>query len=286
MASKEAVGAAYDRTAQEYDQAAGATYLMALRALLPFANVAPHPAILDVGCGTGINLLELARVLGPCRELVGVDLSAGMLEVARRKAVAAGVAATFQVGDAEALPLPDGMFDLVVCNSAYHWFPDRDRAMTEMVRVLRPGGQLLLGTLASPAFEEWFGAVDTVWTRLFGRACAAFPEMPTPGEVTTQLRAAGMGIECLRYQITPAPVTDPRAFVSTMTVVAPVWLAETPDGDKRRVLDEMLGAIGSPGGFVCTHAAIEVVARKGAPIPPRARPMPPPQPFRSGTWMT
>ena len=285
MEQKEALGAAYDRSAQEYDRVAGASYLTALRSLLPFTNVAPLPAILDVGCGTGINLLELARVLGPCRELVGVDLSAGMLEMARRKAAAAGVAATFQVGDAEALNLPDGTFDLVVCNSAYHWFPDRTRAMTEMARVLRPGGQLLLGTLASPAFEEWLGVVDTVWTRLFGRTCAAFPEMPTPDEVTAQLRATGMGIENLRYHITPAPVTDPRVFLSTMAVVAPVWLARS-DGDAKRVLDEVHRAINSPSGFVCTYAAIEVVARKGAAMPPQIRPMPPTPPLRPGTWMT
>jgi len=285
MEQKEALGEAYDRSAQEYDRVAGASYLAALRSLLPFARVAQLPAILDVGCGTGINLLELARVFGPCRELVGVDLSAGMLEVARRKASAAGVTATFQVGDAEQLNLPDGAFDLVVCNSAYHWFPDRGRAMTEMTRVLRPGGQLLLGTLASPAFEEWLGVVDTVWTRLFGRRCAAFPAMPTPDEVTAQLREAGLGIESLRYQVTPAPVTDPRSFLSTMAVVAPVWLADT-SGGASRVLDEVLGAIDSPSGFVCTYAAIDVVARKGSPIPPQIRPMPPAQPSRPGTWMT
>ena len=286
MEKKEALGEAYDRAAQKYDQTAGGIYLQALSALLPFTNVPPHPAILDVGCGTGINLLELARVLAPCRTLVGVDLSPGMLEVARRKAAAAGIAATFQVGDAEALELPDGTFDLVVCNSAYHWFSDRARAIHQMARVLRPGGQLLLGTLASPGFEEWIGAVNTVWTRLFGRACAAFPEMPTPDELTAQLRAAGLGIESFRYQIMPAMVTDARAFLSTMAVVAPVWAAETPGGDAHRVLDEMLGVIGSPSGFVCTNAGIEAVARKGAPIPPQLRPAAPPQPLRPGRWMT
>ncbi len=286
MEQKEALGEAYDRTAQEYDQVAGANYLKALRSLLPFANVGPLPAILDVGCGTGINLLELARVLGPCRELVGLDLSAGMLDVARRKAASAGVAATFHVGDAEALPLPDASFDLVVCNSAYHWFPDRARAMTEMARVLRPGGQLLLGSLANPAFDEWLGVVNAVWMRLFGRTCTAFPAMPTPDEVTAQLRAAGMGIESLRYHITPGPVTDARMFLSTMAVVAPVWLPEKSDADARRVRDEVLGVIDSASGFLCTYAAIEVVARKGAPIPRQARPMPPAQPLRTGKWMT
>ena len=158
--------------------------------------------------------------------------------------------------------------------------------MREMARVLRPGGQLLLGSLANPAFEEWLGVVNTVWMRRFGRTCTAFPEMPTPDEVTTQLRATGMGIESLRYHITPTPVTDPRAFLTTMAVVAPVWLAETSDGDARRMLDEVHGIINAPSGFVCNYAAIEVVARKGPPVPPQVRPMPPAQPLRPGRWMT
>jgi ubiquinone/menaquinone biosynthesis C-methylase UbiE len=288
MESKAALGEAYDGSAQSYDQTAGAIYLRALRGLLPFASVAPRPAILDVGCGTGINLLELAHTMGPCSKLVGVDLSSGMLEVARRKAAAAGVAATFQVGDAEALELPDGTFDLVVCNSVYHWFPDRSRAIGEMARVLRPGGQLLLGTIASPGYEEWMGVVNTVWTRLFGSACTALPAMPTPGELSGQLRAAGMGIEIFRYQITPFLVTEPRTFLSMMAVVAPVWLPESPDGDAQRVLEETLGALQSPSGFLCTQAGIEAIARKGAPLPPQQRRAAPPAtlPWRPGNWMT
>jgi ubiquinone/menaquinone biosynthesis C-methylase UbiE len=280
MDPKEALSAAYDRSAPAYDETAGGIYLRALWSILPFANVAPQPCVLDVGCGTGINLLEMARVLGPCRKLVGVDLSSGMLSVARRKAIAAGVTATFLVGDAEALELPDGAFDLVVCNSAYHWFPDRARAVREWSRVLRPGGQLLLTTLAAPGYEEWIGVVHGVYGRLFGRACAALPEMPTPSEVSADLRAAGLSIEHFKYQMAPAVVPDPRGFLATMAVVAPVWLAEAPDGDAPRVMATALRAIteGSPHGFVCTQAGIEAVARKGAAKPLPVRPGPPPAP--------
>jgi ubiquinone/menaquinone biosynthesis C-methylase UbiE len=281
MDGKEALGAAYDRSATAYDQTAGAIYLRALWGLLPFANVAPQPAILDVGCGTGINLLEMARALGPCRRLVGVDLSAGMVAVARRKAAAAGVTATFMVGDAEALELPDATFDVVVCNSAYHWFPDRARAIRELSRVLRPGGQLMLATLAAPGYEEWIGVVNAVWSRLFGQACVAFPEMPAPSEVATHLRAAGLSIEHYKYQIAPALVGDPRAFLSMMAVIAPVWLAQAPDGDAARVMAATQQAIaqGWPQGFTCTQAAIDAVARKGAAIPPPvARPGAGPRP--------
>lgn len=269
MDRKEALSEAYDRSAPAYDQTAGGIYLRALWSLLPYVNVAQSPAILDVGCGTGINLLEAARVLGPCRKLVGVDISPGMVKVARQKARAAGVASAFMVGDAEALELPDGSFDLVICNSAYHWFGDRGRAIKELARVLRPGGQLLLTTLAAPGYEEWIGVVNGVWARLFGRACAAFPEMPTPAEVSAHLRGSGMGIEHFKYQIAPAVVGDPRGFLSTMAVIAPVWLAQAPDGDTSRVLEATLGAIESsaPEGFVCTQAGVEAVARKGAAVP-------------------
>jgi ubiquinone/menaquinone biosynthesis C-methylase UbiE len=279
MDKKEALSEAYDRSAASYDDTAGGIYLRALWGLLPFVNVPSSPAILDVGCGTGINLLEAARVLGPCRKLVGVDLSPGMLDVARKKAAASGIAATFTVGDAEALEQPDATFDLVLCNSVYHWFPDRGRAIQEMARVLRPGGQLLLATLAAPGYEEWIGVVNSVWARLFGRACPAFPEMPTPGEVTAQLRASGMGIEHLKYQIAPAVVGDVPGFLSTMAVVAPVWLSDRPDGDTPKVMAATRAAMtkSSPAGFVCTQAGIECVARKGGVVPmPVGRPGGPP----------
>lgn len=269
MDIKEATSRAYDGSARAYDRTAGMIYLQALSRILPFADKAPFPAILDVGCGTGINLLEMARVLGPCRKLVGVDISPRMVEVAREKAASLGVSATFTVGDAESLELSDGSFDIVVCNSAYHWFPDRARAIRELARVLRPGGQLLLATLAAPGYEEWIGIVNGVWARLFGRASAVFPEMPTPAELTQDLCAAGLGVEHFKYQISPSLVTDVQGFLTTLGVIAPVWLAAAPPGTASRVLAETRKAMteGAPSGFVCTQAGIELAARRGAPIP-------------------
>lgn len=266
MDTKEALSEAYDRSAAAYDHTAGGIYLRALWTLMPFVNVAPRPAVLDVGCGTGINLIEIARALGPCKQLVGVDLSPGMLDVARRKAAAAGLDASFSVGDAESLDLPDASFDLVVCNSAYHWFPDRARAIAELTRVLRPGGQLLLATLASPGYEEWLGLVNEVWMKLFGRSCDALPDMPTPFELSILLRASGLGIDHFKYQIGPSLIRDVRGFLATMAVIAPVWFAGAPDGDGTRVMDELARAIETrfPSAFVCTQAGIEVVARKQA----------------------
>jgi ubiquinone/menaquinone biosynthesis C-methylase UbiE len=273
MDRKEALRTGYDRSAAAYDQAAGEIYLQTIQDLLPRVRVGSLPAILDVGCGTGINLLEAARVLGPCRRLAGVDLSPGMASVARRKAALAGVTASFSVGDAEALEIEDGAFDLVLCNSAYHWFADRPRAIKELSRVLRPGGQLVLACLAEPGYEEWIGAVSDVWGRLFGRACPALPEMPSAVELKSQLRACGLGIEHYDYQITSSLVVDVPAFLAMLSVIAPVWLAAAPEGEAPQVMEATLHALtrSSPGGFLCTHARIEAVARKGAPVPLKPR---------------
>lgn len=90
--------------------------------------------------GTGRNV----PLYGEDVELVGIDLSPKMLAVARRRAAELGREVDLREGDAEQLPFPDTSFDTVVCTLAVCAVPDRDRALAEMHRVLRPGGRLLL----------------------------------------------------------------------------------------------------------------------------------------------
>lgn len=190
-----------------------------------------------------------------------------MVQEARRKAAAAGVEATFTVGDAERLELDDEAFDLVICNSAYHWFPDRERAVAELARVLRPGGQLLVNCVAHPCFHEWARVVDEVWARLFAEERSWLPPLPTPTELLGHLRAAGLAVEHLEYELDPLPVQDVGAFLRTMTVIAPTWLAGVPAGGGRAVMDAMSRALAgtAAGAFVVTAAGVASVSRK----PPR-----------------
>jgi ubiquinone/menaquinone biosynthesis C-methylase UbiE len=95
---------------------------------------------LEVAIGTGRNL----SLYGPEVELTGVDLSPGMLEVARRRAAELGRAVELREGEAERLPFPDEAFDTVVCTLAVCAVADRGAVLAEMYRVLRPGGALLL----------------------------------------------------------------------------------------------------------------------------------------------
>src|SRR5206468_3453161 len=104
------------------------------------------------GCGTGSLTLALKVPVGPTGSVQGIDASPEMIRVARRDARKAGVDVGFQEGLAEALPFPEGTFDLVVSQLAMHHLPGdlKRRAFTEMLRVLKPGGRCLIVDFEPP----------------------------------------------------------------------------------------------------------------------------------------
>jgi ubiquinone/menaquinone biosynthesis C-methylase UbiE len=102
----------------------------------------PYPRALEVGAGTGFFLLNLAQA-GVLDEGHVTDISPGMVAAARRNAAALGYDVEGQVADAEQLPYDDGSFDLVVGHAMLHHVPDVERALAEVLRVLRPGGRFV-----------------------------------------------------------------------------------------------------------------------------------------------
>ncbi|MCB9762318.1 MAG: class I SAM-dependent methyltransferase [Alphaproteobacteria bacterium] len=104
---------------------------------------APPRRLLDLGCGTGQELLRLAARF-PDAALVGVDLSPGMLRLGARKLARAGVDAWLALADVHALPFPDDTFDGVVHVGAVNNWRDKRRALAELLRVARPGAPVVI----------------------------------------------------------------------------------------------------------------------------------------------
>jgi ubiquinone/menaquinone biosynthesis C-methylase UbiE len=106
----------------------------------------PGPAdVLEIAPGPGFFAVELAK-LGPYR-VTGLDISPTFVALARDYARQEGAAVDFREGNASALPFPDGSFDFVTCSAAFKNFAEPLRALDEMHRVLRPGGQALVADL-------------------------------------------------------------------------------------------------------------------------------------------
>jgi len=111
---------------------------------LGMVHLAPGDAVLDVGCGSGLDLLLAARAVGPGGRAVGIDLTPEMVQVARASARKARLKnATVDVGLGEQLPYPDGAFDAVLANNVINnCAVDKLAVLAEIRRVLRGGGAL------------------------------------------------------------------------------------------------------------------------------------------------
>ena len=117
------------------------------------AATAPQgAALLDVGTGPGVLLVEIAR-RRPDLSLTGMDLSADMVTAAQRNLRPYADRATVRVGNVTALPFPDASFDLIVSSLSLHHWDDPGAAVPELARVLRPGGRLCVYDLRFAPFD-------------------------------------------------------------------------------------------------------------------------------------
>ncbi|MGA8231742.1 MAG: methyltransferase domain-containing protein [Candidatus Acidiferrales bacterium] len=114
------------------------------RLMLERIALEPGAAVLDVGCGPGIDLFDMVELVGPAGRLVGLDASEAMIAEARRRAKELRFPITFEVGEAQALPFPDGTFDVSRAQRVLEHLPDAGRALTEMVRVTGPRGRIVV----------------------------------------------------------------------------------------------------------------------------------------------
>lgn len=161
----------YDRSPLQrllFDSVQSQTLAVAGRITTPIGSV------LDLGCGTGRLLKRLAQAY-PRASTMGIDPAPGMVRVARRQGLEAAV------GTAEALPLPDRSFDLVVTTMSFHHWQDQAAGLAEIHRVLTPGGHLLL-----------VDATTTWWLRPLFVAVGMHGRFHTRRDLDRMFTAAGL----------------------------------------------------------------------------------------------
>ncbi len=102
-------------------------------------------AVLDIGCGAGVDTLVAAIMVGPHGKATGIDLTPDMLKQAKKHLKKTSLKnVTFQEASAEQLPFPDGAFDVVISNGVFNLIPDKAKALREVIRVLKLSGRFLL----------------------------------------------------------------------------------------------------------------------------------------------
>lgn len=179
--------------------------------LVALAPAAGECAI-DIGCGTGAEVRRMARLVGPEGRAVGVEPHPDLRAEAQRRAADQGVAAEFIDGDALALPFEDGSVDVVRSERVFQHLPDPEGAIAEIVRVLAPGGRVVI--------------TDSDWG-----TSAFFPGDPEVlhrlNESTMSRQANPLAGRRLRAQLTQAGLTvDPD--IGSGAVILPDMLLANP----------------------------------------------------------
>jgi ubiquinone/menaquinone biosynthesis C-methylase UbiE len=170
----------FSRLAADYDYAGCFTHFG--RRLVEAVGVEPGQRVLDVASGRGAVLFPAAERAGPNGHVEGIDLAEGMVSAVNADAERRGIAARVRVMDAEHLDFSDASFDHVLCGFGIMFPPDQVRALSEMRRVLRPGGQIGLSTWREAESQDLSVVLNDI-----GQATSQPPGWITEPDILSEL---------------------------------------------------------------------------------------------------
>ena len=211
--------------------------------LVELADLRHGERVLDVACGTGVVARLAAQHVGTTGEVTGLDLNASMLIVARSLPAPPGAPLTWVEGSAQAMPLPDAAFDVVLCQQGFQFFPDPRAALHEMKRVLVPGGRVLLSlwegptpyTVAMSAAVERHAGLEAATTLRRSRYC------PDPESVRHLMEDAGFRDAHTRARTLTRRLSGVSDFVLRHLAATPVAgvVAALSEGARATLADEV-----------------------------------------------
>lgn len=196
----------WDRAATSYERFWARQLRPAQDLLLDLADLRPGEDVVDIACGTGLVTLAAAVAVGgaarPHGRVTATDLSPGMIGETEARAGAAGLTnvETVRCG-AEDLGV-DGPFDVALCSLGLMYLPDPARALSEMHRVVRPGGRVVVSVWGERRRCGWADLFRIVDDRVTSDVCPLFFALGAPGALPVRLDEAGFGdIEHTRLSV-------------------------------------------------------------------------------------
>jgi ubiquinone/menaquinone biosynthesis C-methylase UbiE len=188
--------ATYNAAADSFDEPALAFWNLIGQRTIERLRLKSGDRVLDVACGSGASAIPAAQSVGESGTVLGVDLAERLLELARAKARQLGLTnIRFQVGDMERSGCADENFDAVVCVFGIFFLPDMARAVRELWRMVRQGGQLAITTWGPRVFEPGASAFWEAVSRErrdLVRAFDPWTRIDSPAGLEELLRASGI----------------------------------------------------------------------------------------------
>ena len=161
LARKTQTKTLFNTVSPDYDSGPGC-FAHFGRRLVEVANINTGARVLDIASGRGAVLFPVAERVGAGGEVVGIDLADAMAHATSEEAASRGLKARVNVMDAEELTFPDESFDCVTCGFGIMFFPDQDRGLAQMRRVLKSDGYLAISTWRVSQVDELHPVLNTI----------------------------------------------------------------------------------------------------------------------------
>lgn len=262
----------WDKAAEVYESGWRDSLAAAQAQLLDMADARPGEHVLDIACGTGLVTFPLAQAVTPTGRVVATDISQTMIDILEREAKARRLPQieAFRA-DAESLAsIPDNTIDLATCALGFMYFPEPDEALAEIMRVLKPGGRVVIAVWGARKKCGWAEVFPIVDARVQSAVCPMFFQLGTGDALARTMARAGFQLVHDRHLTTDLPYRDEDSAADAAFVGGPVALAYGRFSDETRaeVRAEYLASIrdfkSSDGGYRIPGEFVVAAGRKAA----------------------